>query len=355
MQTIMLPQAWTLADVQPRMEALLPRRCAGPTEGATGQREHHQFAAGFKQLMRTKLGPLNVLRWMSEPHSQYGDVLVAKGHCPTAWLGATTGFLRKLKDIDIIRLRHVRKDAAAAIYLDAHFRNARVDELAPWLDLKAFADEAAYDARYSSSQRKRRKKIRKSLEDEFGPVTFEVLTEVPLATAAVRDAITEKCQWIDERGRQNRVLCCPNLPAFLESLLRTRQGTAQLVVSRLCAGGRPISWELGIRYGAVHFCFITSHVNALTNFSPARLHMDFSQRQAIKDGMARFDLMVPNDAYKDSWCSARMATQDYHLPLSPAGRAYGSIYLETLRPHMREAYYRMPPNLLRLLKPILGH
>lgn len=71
--------------------------------------------------------------------------------------------------------------------------------------------------------------------------------------------------------------------------------------------------------------------------------------------MARFDLMVPNDAYKDSWCSARIAAHDYHLAVTPLGRLYGVGYLEQLRPRLRHAYYNMPPDVLRLLKPIIGH
>jgi CelD/BcsL family acetyltransferase involved in cellulose biosynthesis len=96
-------------------------------------------------------------------------------------------------------------------------------------------------------------------------------------------------------------------------------------------------------------------VNALTDHSPARLHMDFSQRQALKDGCRVFDLMVPNDPYKDSWCSARVPAHDYHLGLAPLGRLYGTGYLTQLRPRLREAYHNMSPRLLRLLKPILGH
>ena len=116
-----------------------------------------------------------------------------------------------------------------------------------------------------------------------------------------------------------------------------------------------MSWEIGLRAGGVHYAFITSHVNALTDYSPARLHMDLSQRQALKDGMAAFDLMLPHDAYKDSWSSGATPVNDYFLPLSPQGWAFGALYLERLRPVLRHAYYRMPPALLRLLKPITGH
>ena len=67
-------------------------------------------------------------------------------------------------------------------------------------------------------------------------------------------------------------------------------GIVSLVTSCLKAGSRSISWEIGLRFGRTYFGFITSHDTALTDASPARLHMDLSERQAIKDGMRIFDL-----------------------------------------------------------------
>lgn len=306
-------------------------------------------------MMKCRVGPLTVLRWMSEPLSQYGDILIARGQCPKTWMERATGFVRNMRGIDVVRLRHVRDDAAVAPYLAENFRDARMSEQAPWLDLGRFANEAAYDARYSSSQRKRRKKIRKALEDDFGPVSFEMAIAGPARDAAITAAITEKCQWLDERGRQNRALCNARIVDFLKALSHDAGSTAQLVTSCLTAGGRSISWEIGIRHRSTHFGFITSHVTSLTDYSPARLHMDLSQRQALKDGMTAFDLMIPNDAHKESWSSAKVTTRDYYLPVSALGRLYGAGYLETMRPVLRRAYYGMPPSLLRLLKPITGH
>ena len=303
-------------------------------------------------LMQVRVGPVRVLRWLTEPHGQYGDVLVAAGECPRQWAAAALDHLASETSADIIRLRHVRADAAIAPFLEAAFRSSNMDDAAPSLDLTAFADEAAYEARYTSTQRKRRKKLRKALEDRFGPVRFAILTDPARRASSIRAALAEKARWVDDRGRHNRILACPNLAGFLD---RLAAGGSGLVVSELTAGGQPLSWEIGLRHGNTHFCFITAHENALTDFSPARLHMDHSQRQALRDGLATFDLMVPDDAYKDSWCSSRTPTRDHHLPLTPLGKLYGTGYLENLRPVLREAYRVAPPAFLRLLKPILGH
>ena len=317
---------------------------------------HHDGRLVFAwPLMKTEVGPLTVLRWLSEPLAQYGDVLLAGGQDAATWMARGLEAFRGLRGIDSIRLRHVRDDAVAAPFLAAAFRDARMNEQAPWLDLSQFSGEAAYEARYTSNQRKRRKKIRKSLEDDFGPVNFELLDGGPLCDATIAAAVAEKCLWLDTRGRHNRAFCNEDITRFLQRMARGADGPARLVASRLTAGGREVSWEIGFRHRATHFGFITAHDNALTDYSAARLHMDLSQRQALKDGMTAFDLMVPNDAHKDSWCSAKAETRDYHLPLTALGRLYGIGYLETARPLLRRAYYGMPTAMLRALKPIIGH
>jgi CelD/BcsL family acetyltransferase involved in cellulose biosynthesis len=305
-------------------------------------------------LMTVRIGPTRVLRWLSEPLAQYGDVLIDSSEDLAGWCTAVLELLSARRTADVLWLRHIRDDAAIKPYAIANFHDARLTEHAPFLALSAFADDAAYDNRYSSSQRKRRKKIRKALEDDFGPVSFEVLPPGEILDATIVQAVREKSQWVDDRGRHNSILGCTRLPKFLSAMARASAG-ARLVATCLKAGGQPVSWELGLRSGNTHFAFITSHVNSLTDYSAARLHMDQSQRLALAEGVAVFDLMVPNDEYKQSWSSAVTATNDFHMPLSKAGWAFGRLYLEALRPVLRAAYYRLPESALRALKPVIGH
>ncbi len=76
-------------------------------------------------LMKVSYGPVKILRWASEPLSQYGDVLLAKGEHAKSWLEAALKFIRCLRNIDAIRLRHVRADAVVAPFLGETFRDAR--------------------------------------------------------------------------------------------------------------------------------------------------------------------------------------------------------------------------------------
>jgi CelD/BcsL family acetyltransferase involved in cellulose biosynthesis len=291
-------------------------------------------------LMRDRQMGLSVLTWLTEPFGQYGDVLCRKGTNAGQWIASSIAFLKRLRDVDLLRLRHVRADSHLAMHGQDLLVNAKSPDKAPFLELKQFATEADYDARYSSVQRKRRKKIRKAIE-VMGEVKFARLPSGSLADSAIQSAIAEKNAWLSERGRMNRVMSCPDHPAFLKNLSRRLGGSVEVVVTELTAGDTPVSWEVGFRHAGTHYGYITSHVNTLTDLSPGRLHMDLSQRACLADGMAKFDLMVPNDAHKESWSSSTIDTNDYYLPLSATGVAVGHIYIRTLRPMMRSLYYKM--------------
>jgi CelD/BcsL family acetyltransferase involved in cellulose biosynthesis len=243
-----------------------------------------------------------------------------------------------------VRLRHVRADSAVYPLLRDTFRPAGEPDAAPFLDLTPFASEAAYEQRYCKEQRRRRKRIRKELE-KLGPVRFELLEPGSLMDRSIERALEEKRRWLEKRGLYSQPVSCALIGRFLSELSRSRVKVPMVTMSCLKAGDRTVSWEVGLRFHDTHFGFITAHDTALTDLSPARLHMDLSQRQAIADGMKVFDLMVPADPHKESWSSAQVAVHDFHAPLSLAGRFYGRLYLEWARPFLRRAYYWAPPIL----------
>jgi CelD/BcsL family acetyltransferase involved in cellulose biosynthesis len=305
-------------------------------------------------LMKSCHLGVSTLNWVTDPLGQYGDVLCAKDQNLAKWMSASLRFIGRLKGIDIIRLRHVRQNSEIENFASKYFTDAKLHEQAPYLDLTAFKSDADYDARYNSQQRKRRKKIRSKLE-ELGTVEFKTLAPGSLNDRAMTEAIREKNEWLSERGRFNRVMGCSTHVRFLKSLSRSTADDFEFVTTELSAGGKPISWEIGFNYKGTHFAYITSHVNALTDLSPGRLHMDLSQRLALSSGQERFDLMVPNDHHKESWCSAKVDTKDYFYATSLRGKLYGHFYLSTLRPAIRNAYYKLPQRILKLLQPITRH
>jgi CelD/BcsL family acetyltransferase involved in cellulose biosynthesis len=302
-------------------------------------------------LMVTKLHGLKALQWLTEPIGQYGDVLCAEGQDAQQWMAQSLTFLRNAKKFDLLRLRHVRAESLAAPFVQAQMIDAKYYERAPYLDLTLFKSEQDYDGRYSSEQRKRRKKIRKKLED-LGTVSFNKL-DAAASKIAVEESISEKNAWLAERGRYNRIMGCQRHIDFLKSLAEANSTDFEMVTSELRTNDLPVSWEIAFRYRGTHFAYITSHLNKHTNLSPGRLHMDLSQRAALSAGLQKFDLMVPYDQHKESWSSAMVDTNDYYVGLSAIGSAYGNIYLRSLRPLIRSLYYKTPPWALRLMQKIM--
>lgn len=297
---------------------------------------------------------LSILDWLTDPVGQYGDVLCSQNQSAQIWLQSAFQHIAKTKGIDLVRLRHVRANGNVEYFANQNLQNAKCYERAPYLDLTSFKSETEYDARYTSTQRKRRKKIRKALE-EIGPVVFKAATEGLEADTLIEVSIAEKNAWLSDRGRFNRIMGCPSHIKFLKLLSRMKSDSFGFCATELSAGGKPVSWEIAFRYHGTHFAYITSHLNALTDLSPGRLHMDLSQRKALADRQKTFDLMVPYDAHKDSWSSAYIPTNDYYMPISILGRIYGFAYLRTLRPALRKIYYNLPQQVLRFLQPLTRH
>ena len=100
-------------------------------------------------------------------------------------------------------------------------------------------------------------------------------------------------------------------------------------------------------------CFITAHDNQLTDMSPGRLHMHHTQRQAVTDGFATFDLMVPGDPYKQSWSNDTVEVVDFSIALNARGQLFSHGFLKTARPIFRKIYHAAPAPLRSKLLPLI--
>jgi len=219
------------------------------------------------------------------------------------------------------------------------------------MDLTRFATEADYDARYDAEQRRRRRRIRAKLE-KIGPVSFEVLPP-EAAQENIKLALEEKVKWLTERGRYNSALHCPKHVQFLQSLANLKSTSMKQITTRLSAGDKPISWEVGFLYQGTQYQYLTAHMAHLTDLSPGRLSFDLAQRLALRDGVKKFDLMIPYDQHKESWASGSEPVTDYHLPLTLRGALYAHVYLGMARPLMRKIYLRTPQHVLKRLQSVL--
>ena len=299
-------------------------------------------------LMVTCLGPLCVLRWLSDPYGQYGDVLVDPAYARDAVFEVAWRQILATSGADTIRLRHVRQDSFIHDFLLQRCEQAGNPDSAPFLDLKPIMNEADYDARFTKAQRRRRKRIRQGLET-LGPVGFVERDPHECDFDRINRAVSRKRRWLDDRGLFSIPLKSDGFTAFLVRLAKRSRHQLHLSVSELSAGDAIVSQHVALTYFGRHLCYLTAHDSACTNLSPARLHMDLSQRAAIVARRETFDLLLPGDAYKASWSSGSVQACEFFHPLSLKGKVFGFGFLAVLRPILRDSYQAAPPRLRRLV------
>ncbi len=293
-------------------------------------------------MMMTCVGPVCVLRWLGDPYGQYGDVLVDPDYAHGDVFECAWRHIVGTSRADALRFRHVRTDAAIHDFLLARCALGDAPQTAPALDMRMLRDEAAYDARYTKAQRRRRKRIRAGLEKR-GEVEFQISSRPQSLCDSVGAVIAHKREWLDERGLYSEPLKNQGLDKFLVRLARRCGESLHVVCSRIKVDGNAISHQVGLRYFGRHLCYLTSHDRDYTDLSPARLHMDLAQRAAIGVKTEVFDLMVPGDPYKKTWSNGDTEVCDFYRPCSVKGRAFAAIYLSVLRPLVRRAYLALPP------------
>ena len=296
---------------------------------------------------------LTVLTWLSDPYGQYGDVMTTLSgreleEALTLALDAITR-----EGADLVRLKFVREDAAIAPFLKKHFRQTSETYGAPWLDLSPYATPEELEQRYTRTQRRRRRKIRKRLERHLGvePV-FRRITDPREIRQAIPQLLEHKRNWLREKGLVSRALFNDRAEGFLhrlaEHMAASTDGT-EFVLTAMEANGRQLSWELGFRWKGRHFAYITAQLPELRPLSIGRLHMHHSQRQAVADGMRAFDLLIPAAPHKKSWSSGVAPVHNHFLPLTLRGRLLGQAYLCHLRPMLRDIYHRLPAGVRSFL------
>ncbi len=300
-------------------------------------------------LMMTCVGPFCVLRWLGEPYGQYGDVLVDPGYARALVFDAAWKHILETSKADTVWLRHVRGDAAVRDYLAERCQVSGKLQTAPFFDMTALRSEDDLDARYSKSQRRRRKRIRTQLEKAFGPVSIECADQSDGLNDVMDEAVAQKREWLHQRGLYSEPVNAPGLSEFFTRLAKRTGGRLQVSACRLVAGNTTLSYQVGLNYFGRHLCFLTSHNCRYTNLSPARLHMDLAQRRAFNQRLRVFDLMVPGDPHKKTWSNGEVPVCDFFAETSFKGRAFGGIYLSALRPLVRASYKAMPSRLRSMM------
>lgn len=294
-------------------------------------------------LAMERRGPFRVSVWLGDPVIQYGDVLAALD-VSAAHFDAALSAIRAWGDVDALILRRVRDDALAAPFL----KNAALDSgpisEAPFLALDGYADLDAYRASTSSHARRRRRADRRKLA-ECGPVTFRVLTGNE-ALAAFDTAIALKRQWLSDRGLASPVVHDEAGTALLRRIVAEPEGGA--VLSLLEVDGEACAIEIGFVHGRHYYAYLGATSAEHARFGPGKLQMEETIGWCIRQGLVRYDLMAPADAYKLAWTDRSVSVSDHAMALNWRGGLLLSVYHRRLRPAIKRLHERAPMPLKKL-------
>ena len=319
---------------------------AGPSLAVLTVRRAGSLVAVWP-FVTERVGGLTRLTWMGAPVSQYGDVLVDAVEDPLALLRAGWAHVVAATKPDVVDLPRVRADAAIApLLVELGALQTRLQQ-APYLDLKSAPDFPTYMQRHSARARKKSRAAARKLTEQGAH--FTQYTDGEKARETVASAIAMKRDQLTERGVISPPLVDPRMQRFFADVATGFERPTGLITYTLEFNGDQAAIDVLLECKGR----IATHVFAYqTKYAKDRVGAYILERtieQAFTDGRDTFDLLAPADDYKLRWADGTVDVIDWAVPISPKGRAYARIYLQTLRPMLKSVINAMPASINRLL------
>jgi len=291
-------------------------------------------------------GIVNEARWLGEPLTQYGDVLVAHDPVSEAWLLEALRHLQAQSDIDLLHLRKVRDDAAIAPLLKSQAYKLPGTEQAPCLDLSKFENYEEYSKTLSGKMRRDCRRKQRRLAD-MGTLRFEHLEAGPKAEAALSTAIAFKNAWLKDSGRHNTAFNDDATVAALLAMIRGEERPVGCLVSVMSLDHETLAVSIGFTHCGTYFAHMGAFNPWFRVHSPGKVQMPDTIKSLIERKFKVFDLMAPEDHYKTEWTDTLIETGDHALPFSLRGVTHMGVYLRLVRPGLKTLYQKMPTALRR--------
>lgn len=294
---------------------------------------------GRKTILPLRIVPRFAAReaiCLGAPLMQYATCL---GAPPTgADLAALMRVLREQFSVDLLRLRKVRGDSPLLpALLDAGAARCEVTA-APFIDLSAYESFDAYEATMSGASRRGRRQRKRKLEDEVGPVAFEVL-QGAAAESVLLTALGWKRRWLDRASVASPVL---DGAAWEKALVACALSSCARI-SVLRVNGAPAAVELGFVGTGEYLAYLGAFDPELARYSVGSEQMARTIAWCFDQGLSRYDLLAPDDTYKRSWTKDRASAPvaDYSVCANLRGRLAQRLQGEG-RALAKQVFRRMP-------------
>ncbi len=291
--------------------------------------------------------------WMGAPVSQYSDVLVEDAPERMDWLKAGWRFICSELAGDMVCIPKVREDSVLSALLQELGVRPDQETEAPYADLAKSGTYDVYASRFSSRQRKNRRRQRRRLS-EHGEISFTVMTEGPAAAAAAQQAIDMKRRWLEKQALVSKAFSDRRIDAFFASAFASGNRPAGCDVGILKVGEETAAIAIGVvckgRH-ASHIC-VYSLDQKFVQSGAGGMITDETIRHCLDTDVATFDLMAPGDAYKYEWTDAAVKVCDYAVPLTSRGHAYAAFGACTYT--AKAAFETVPQRLRHLFLAVIG-
>ena len=282
-------------------------------------------------LAARRHGAITVLHALAEPATQYCDVLVEDAPEATRWLDSAWRAVLSQRDVDLVRLRKVRADAA----LERHGRvwlrdHAQASDAAPFLRLgRGEGARPQRSGRSVNALRRHGKRLA-----EHGPVRFEVLPADD-HVAALREAFRLKRDWSRERG----MVSAGYGHAANVGAITAVASLGLFTMRRLLVGGATAAVEIGVLERGHYYSMIQSYDLRFAPHAPSRLLL-WEMFQEGDSGIETFDFMPPSQPHKTEWTEESVAVTDYAVVRSLGGRLFLTLS-RALKPRLKRLYRRI--------------
>lgn len=275
--------------------------------------------------------PAQVLRSLSDDHSQRFDLWLDPGRAGAAAAGALIAHLGRRGDWDTLELQSVPEyDTAAARLIEA----ARAAGLpvgywqsmcSPYLPLPTSTDEL--DRQLSSKFRSNLRRRLRKLEADVGPLTLEFIdgsaragSGVDLDAALDEGFALEAAGWKGEIG--TAIACDSRLLERYRAIAHVFAARGRLACYFLKAGQRRVAFHFALTDDDTYYLFKPGFDPQLASYGLGHLLVDAVARDLIGRGIRELDFLGDDMPWKREWTSnARAHRFDYVFAPTPRGHA----------------------------------
>ncbi len=286
-------------------------------------------------ILENKFG-LKLLKWIGEPVSQYGDILIKENAQNLHWLKAGFNYINETIKPDLFHLRKTRFDAAITPLLEMYNATILEETEAPYIEVRGDENFTEFNKRYSQRSRKAKRRHRRKLEEK-GPLTFNLYDEGGDANRAANHAINLKRDWLKATKTISPAFSSTIIDQFFDAATKENNHSANIKVSELCVDNHPAAIEIGILVKDYYGAHLGVYDPTYIAHSPGSLQMQDTIAALIEKGVKVIDLFAPGDPYKFEWTEQSVPVYDFAYSTSIKGRLYEEAYLKRTRPALKKA------------------